>query len=149
MMAKTRGAQLEVARIQSEINRLFETLLRLREGDEAVGSWVPAIDISENETHLVVEAELPGTDPETLDISAESGNLCIRGVRRPPEARLGEGAEILHDEREYGSFERMVPLATAVNTRSAVARLDQGVLRIEFPKVPNRRGQAVQIPFER
>ncbi len=148
-MKKTKGAQLEVARIQSEINRLFETLLRLREGEEAVGSWAPAVDMSETETHLIVEAEVPGVDPESLEISAESGNLSLRGVRRPPEARAVEGAEILHDEREYGPFERIVPLTTAVNTRAAVAHVVQGVVHIEFPRVPNRRGQAVLIPIER
>ena len=148
-MKKTRGAQLEVARIQSEINRLFETLLRLREGDEAAGSWTPPVDISESETHLVVEAEIPGVDPDSIQIHAEHGNLYLSGRRPMPGVRVQEGAEVLHDEREFGPFERTVPLSSAVNTRAATARFEQGVLRVEFPRVPNRRGEAVQIPLER
>lgn len=149
MTRKTRGAQLEVARIQSEINRLFETLLRLREGDEAVGAWGPAVDMSETETHVVIEAELPGVDPDSLEISAENGNLCLRGERRPGPARARERVSVLHDEREFGAFERLVPLSTAVNPRDAKALLENGVLRLVLPRVPNRRGQAVVIPFER
>jgi HSP20 family protein len=149
MIRKARGAHLEVARIQSEVNRLFETLLRLREGEDDKGGWAPAVDVSETPTHLVLEAELPGVDPESVDIRAESGDLIVRGVRPPPEARLVEGAEVLHDEHEYGAFERIVPLSTAVNTRAATARLHQGVLRVEFPRVANRRGQAVPIVLER
>lgn len=149
MTRRPRGAHLEVARIQSEINRLFETLLRLRDGEEEAGAWAPPVDVSETPTHLIVEAELPGVDPATIELRAEAGNLTVRGVRRPPSARLAEGAEVLHDEREYGVFERVVPLTSAVNTRAASARLGQGVLRIEFPRVPNRRGQVVPIPLER
>ena len=148
MMQRARGAHLEVARIQSEINRLFEMLLRLRDGDDDAGAWSPPVDVSESPTHLVVEIEAPGVDPESLEIRAESGDLFVRGVRRQPAHRSADGAEVLHDEREYGAFERVIPLTTAVNTRAAVARVAYGVLRIELPRVPNRRGQAVPIPLQ-
>lgn len=148
-MKKTRGAQLEVARIQSEINRLFEMLLRLRDGQEASGSWGPAVDISESPTHLVVEAEVPGVDPDSIEMFAESGNLILRGRRSHPPERRMEGTEVLHDEREYGTFERVLQLTAPVNSRAAVGRLDKGVLKIEFPRVPNRRGEPVPIQLLR
>lgn len=150
MTQKARGTQLEVARIQSEVNRLFETLLRLRGGPESTaGGWTPAVDVAESATQVVLEAELPGVDPDSLVISSESGNVTVRGVRPEPEFRQADGAEVLHDEREYGPFERVVPLNIAVNTREARARFADGVLRIEFPRVPNRRGQAVPIPLDK
>lgn len=149
MTRTARGAQLEVARIQSEINRLFETLLRLREGEEQVGSWVPAVDCNETEDMLVVEAEVPGVDPESLVVEAESGTLYLRGTRRPPAAREAPQNQVLQDEREYGAFERVIPLITPVNTRNATCRLVDGVLRVEFPRVPNRRGEPVPIPIAR
>ncbi len=149
MTRRSRGAALEVARIQSEVNRLFETLLRLREGDETGGPWSPAVDMSETEQQVVVEAELPGVDPETLQISIENAHLVLRGVRPPGPSRGLEGTSVLHDEREYGAFERQVPLTTAVNSREAEAKLSAGVLRIVLPRVPNRRGQTVPIPFEK
>ncbi len=140
-------AQLEVARIQSEVNRLFDALLRLREGEHSLsGGWSPPVDVAESGTHLVVEAEVPGVDPESIEVVTRGGELMLRGRRDPSSARLQDGAEILHDEREYGLFERVIPLGTAVNTRQARARLDRGVLRIELPKVQNRRGEAVRIP---
>ncbi|MBP7148931.1 MAG: Hsp20/alpha crystallin family protein [Acidobacteria bacterium] len=148
MIGKGRSAQLEVARIQSEINRLFETLLRLRDGGVG-GTWSPGVDVAESATHLVVEADLPGVDPDSLQVEAQGGTLILRGERRPGEARLSDGAEVLHDEREFGRFERSVLLTAPVNTHSARAVLDRGVLKIELPKVPNRRGQAVTIDIER
>lgn len=149
MIGKSKGAQLEVARIQSEINRLFETLLRLRDGNAAGGAWSPGVDVSESATHLVVEAELPGVDVESVELTAQGGNLTFKGVRRVPPSRTAEGMEVLHDEREYGPFETSVALSAPVNTHAAKGVWTKGVLRVELPKVPNRRGQAVTIKVER
>lgn len=148
MIGKGKGAQLEVARIQSEINRLFESLLRLRDGADEGGRFSPPVDMMESRTHLVIEADLPGVDPGSIEVLAEGGNLVLSGERVPSGARVVRGAEVLHDEREYGRFRVAVPLATAVNTHQAKARLAGGVLRVEMPKVPNRRGQAHRISVE-
>ncbi|RMG45469.1 MAG: Hsp20/alpha crystallin family protein [Acidobacteria bacterium] len=141
-----KGPQLEVARIQSEINRLFESLVRLREGGGEGGGWSPGVDVAESETHVVVDIELPGVGPESVTLVAEGGELVVRGERRAP--RRPEAAEIVHDEREYGPFERRIPIPAAVNPREARAWLADGVLRAELPKVPNRRGRAVPIRIE-
>jgi HSP20 family protein len=146
MTRASRGAELEVARIQSEINRLFEMLLRLRNGPEGGGSWTPAVDVAETDSHLIVEAEIPGVDASALDVWAHGGNLYLQGERREPEEPRGDGAEILHDERDFGRFELTVPLTAAVNPREAVASVSRGVLRIDLPKVANRRGVKVHIP---
>ncbi len=145
MKQRGAGAQLEVARIQSEINRLFETLIMLRDGGASSGSWLPGVDVAESEDSLIVEVELPGVDPQSVTVHAQSGELMIRGVREPGAARRQRGSEVLHDEREYGPFEQRIPLSVAVNTHKASARVHLGVLVVELPKVPNRRGEAVPI----
>ena len=148
---KSRGLHLEVARIQSEINRLFELLGRLREGElpaGGTGEWTPAADVAESPTELLVEVELPGVAPDELELSTEGGQLVVRGMRAPSSARLEPGAALLHDERGLGRFERAIPLSVAVNPHKAVARLEQGVLSIRLPRVPNRRGTPVRIPVE-
>ena len=48
-MTKTFGPLLEVARIQSEINRLFDNLLELGAEDGSGGAWIPNVDVVENE----------------------------------------------------------------------------------------------------
>ncbi|MDH3283747.1 MAG: Hsp20/alpha crystallin family protein [Acidobacteriota bacterium] len=145
MTSRSRGAQLEVARIQSEINRLFDMLLRLREGQSSAETWRPGVDVAVTEGHLVVEIELPGVDPASLDVWTEGGNLLLKGKRPVSPLRDRPGAEVLHDEREYGPFDISIPLTAAVNPRDATAKLELGVLLIELPKVKNRRGEAVKI----
>ncbi len=150
MIVKGRGAQLEVARIQSEINRLFETLLRLRDGEGASSeTWSPSVDVAECSDHLLVEIEVPGIDPETLELASRSDQLIVRGCRQGALQARGVSAEVIHDEREFGAFERSIALPVPVNTHKADARLEAGVLTVTFPKVPNRRGEAVPIPIKK
>jgi HSP20 family protein len=145
-MEKAYGSIMEVARIQSEINRLFDNLLDLGAGDKTGGAWIPNADIFENEESLIVEVELPGVSPEALSLSVHSGNVVIAGDRQQQDEE--RGLEVQIAERSFGTFRRVIHLGVPVNTRQAVAVLKSGLLRICFPKVPNRRGEAVPIEVE-
>jgi HSP20 family protein len=136
------GPLLEVARIQSEINRLFDHLLRL--GQEASGdSWTPNVDICETAESLVVTVELPGVDARHLTLSVHSGNLVIEGEKPPWVPPQPGQAQI--SERAFGPFRRVIPLGAPVNTHQAEIVLKNGLLRLCFPKVPNRRGEVAQL----
>ena len=144
-MAKELGSLMEAARIQSEINRLFDNLLDL-DGGEKGGAWLPNADILETSESLVVKVELPGVEAEDLSLTVNSGNLVVRGEKRRPPLAQGERCE--HRERQYGPFRRVIHLGVPVNTRQAQAVLHNGLLRLTFPKVPNRRGEDVRIEVE-
>ena len=139
------GPLMEVARIQSEINRLFDNLLDLGRTEE-VGSWIPNVDIVETESELLLKLEVPGVSAAGLNLVVHGGNLIVRGEKeRPPvEGR----AEFHLAERAFGPFRRVVHLGVPVNTRHARAVLNNGLLRISFPKVPNRRGEEVTIEVQ-
>ena len=145
-MDKAYGSIMEVARIQSEINRLFDNLLDLGDDENSGGAWIPNADIFENDESLVVEVELPGVAAEALSLSVHSGNVMIAGARQIQGE--GDGLEVQIAERSFGSFRRVIHLGVPVNTRQAKAVLKSGLLRICFPKVPNRRGEAVPIEVE-
>ena len=144
-MAKELGSLMEAARIQSEINRLFDNLLDL-DGGEKGGAWLPNADLLETAESLVVKVELPGVEPEHLSLTVNSGNLVIRGEKRDPRAAAGVQCDL--EERQFGPFRRVIHLGVPVNTRRAQAVLQDGLLRLTFPKVPNRRGEDVQIEVE-
>jgi HSP20 family protein len=141
-MPKNVGPFLEVARIQSEINRLFENLLDLNNPGGGTG-WNPNVDILETDERLVVKIELPGVELNDLELSVNSGNLLIAGERREPEIR--QGARMIQVEQAFGQFRRSINLGVPVNTRRAEAEMSDGLLTVRFPKVPNRRGEDVQI----
>jgi HSP20 family protein len=142
-MTKGFGPLLEVARIQSEINRLFENLLDLDAGTSEGGAWLPISDVIETDDVLVVKVELPGVEPGDLSLTAHGGNVILRGEkRRAPE---NVPAKFHLAERAFGRFRRVIHLGVPVNTHKAEAELTEGFLRIRFPKVPNRRGEEVPI----
>jgi len=141
------GHFLEIARIQSEVNKLFDVLLETRgaEGD-GVQKWLPNVDICETDALVIVRCEVPGVCREVLKVSAQGGALVISGEKAPS---AGEGSVKFHCvERAYGQFRRLVHMPSQINTREARAVLDNGLLTIVFPKVPNRRGEEVQIPIQ-
>ncbi len=144
------GPYLEFVRIQTEMNKLFENLQELREPntdpDAAGGGWVPNVDVCECAEELVVEAEMPGVDPKSLAIRVGEGNLILEGNKpRPSDSTKGT---VHRKDRAFGTFRRVIPLSTAINTHKAVARLEKGILNIRFPRVPNKRGETVTIPVE-
>lgn len=145
-MTRSFGPMLEVARIQSEINRLFDNLLDLGAGDRDGSTWIPNVDILESDDTLTVKVELPGVGLEDLDLQVTSGDITIEGNKQRPG--LSGQVEFLLAERSFGAFRRVIQLGVPVNTRQAKATLKNGLLRICFPKVPNRRGEAVPIEVE-
>lgn len=142
-MPRTFGSLLEVARIQGEINRLFDNLLDLGADHTGDAHWIPNTDILEGENRLVVKVELPGVRIESLRLSVHDGNVIIEGEKEREE--LPGTVEFQLAERGFGAFRRVIQLGIPVNTRLAEATLNNGLLRICFPKVPNRRGEAVPI----
>jgi HSP20 family protein len=137
------GSMLEVARIQSEINRLFDNLLDLDGGSKESGSWNPIADIVEGDDTLMVTVELPGVAPENLSVSTHGGDVILSGEKSRPVLEDPVRSHVA--ERAYGPFRRVIHLGVPVNTHRAEAVLADGTLRIRFPKVPNRRGEEVAI----
>jgi len=119
---------------QSEMNRMMD---RFFDGFGAMsdpwgGRWYPETDVSETDKEVVISAELPGLNQEDLDIRVSGNALTIRGEKRS-EHRDEEGERVMV-ERSYGSFERRIPLPTAVRDDQAEASYKDGVLTIRLPK---------------
>ena len=142
-MTKGLGSMLEVARIQSEINRLFDNLLDLDAGGKESGSWIPIADIVENDEALLVTVELPGVSALDLLISTHGGDVILTGDKTRPAVDSPGRSHVA--ERAFGRFRRVIDLGVPVNTHKAEAVLTDGTLRIRFPKVSNRRGEEVTI----
>jgi len=69
----------ELNRIQNEIDRLFEHLSELHEGEDPVTAWTPNVDIYEGVGDLVLKFELPDVDPGSVQLSVNGNNIILRG----------------------------------------------------------------------
>ncbi len=143
----TLGPFVEISRIQNEINRLFDNLLELRSsGSEGGGDWFPNADVYETEEDLVVKFEVPGVSLKDVSLAINGNNLILRGEKKRTES--SKGAKYQCMERGFGKFKRVVHISSPVNTHKATTELLEGVLKVTFPRVPNRRGEEMPIPIE-
>lgn len=106
-------------------------------------AWYPAVDVIDRPDEVVVEAEIPGVDPERVEIEVRDHELSIRGESRQQTERTDGG--VFRSERRYGAFIRRVSLPAEVDGDQARARYRRGILEIHLPK---RQGSRRRIPVE-
>ena len=143
------GNMATLADFRNEMNRLFEGFfsrpLMMPTWFEQVepGQWMPAIDMSEDESKIHVRAELPGIDPSDVDVSVSEDRLVISGEKKSEREAKGEGWT--HRESSYGSFSRSIPLPESVDPEQVTARYDKGVLTVELTKSPSAASRKVPV----
>jgi HSP20 family protein len=101
-------------------------------GAVATAEWAPAVDIKEEENRFVIHADIPGVNPEDIDVSMEKGVLTIKGEKNT-EAKT-EKDNYKRVERIYGSFYRRFSLPDTANNDAISAKIKNGVLDIVIPK---------------
>jgi HSP20 family protein len=130
--------------LQEQVNRVFGDLLE-RAGDESnLTPWAPAVDIFETEHELVVRADLPGVNPQDLDIRVENNILTIRGERKFDSNKANE-ENYLRVERAYGPFSRSFSLANSVKSDAIKADYQNGVLTLSIPKREEAKPKQIKV----
>ena len=98
----------------------------------ATASWTPAVDITEDENSFKLLADIPGVNPEDIEVSMENGVLTVKGERKTEDKTEKENFRRV--ERQYGSFYRRFTLPETANADKIEAHSDHGVLKIIIPK---------------
>ena len=131
--------------LQEEVNRLFSTNLTRGFGEEGIGrgAWNPSVDIFENKDQIVLEAELPGMNPDDFELSIENNVITLRGERR--FEKKDDNDNYHRVERSYGAFTRSFTLPQAVSGEGAKAEYDHGVLRVTLPKREETKSRRIEI----
>ena len=131
-----------VADIQTEVNRLFENVLG-RPASAAGRVWAPPVDMYATKDDLVLTLELPGVSEKDVTVSITGDLLTVTGERRF-EQRVKE-QDLLHVERTYGKFERVIQLPMAVQADHVKATYRAGVLEIKLPKAEELKPKEIKI----
>lgn len=95
-------------------------------------SFLPPTDIYETDNAIVMFLDVPGADPEGLDVQLEKRVLSIFARSRPYEPP--EGYAELYAEYETGNYRRAFTLSEEIDRDRIEASLKQGVLRLTLPK---------------
>lgn len=105
-------------------------LSELRKGRAEV-PWMPLLEMSERDKHLVVKLDLPGLKKEDISVSCSDEGLVIEG-ERVHEAENTHN-EWFTTERTYGRFYRVVPVPEGVDYKEVKATFTNGVLEVMVP----------------
>ena len=131
--------------LREAMDRLFEESFvrpgtRWTGGQEECYCPVP-VDIYQTDEELVVQATVPGLDPQDVDITIEGDTLSIRGEITGPL----ENVNYVVRERPCGKFQRSLRLNIPVQADKAEATFDKGILTLVIPKQERIKPKQIQV----
>ncbi len=115
----------------------------LQRFDQLPKTLAPSVDISENDGHYVVTAEIPGTKKEDLTVELENDVLVIRGEKKSEREEKDEHRRYV--ERTYGSFSRSFSLPGNADPDQVDASMQDGVLTVSIGKREEAKPKAVAV----
>ncbi len=131
---------------QERFNQLFNEAFGRAFGDlqeVTPRTWAPAVDIYETDENLVLQAELPGINPDDVDIRIEDNTLYLKGERKF-EKEVKEG-NLHRVERSYGTFTRSFTLPGSINVDKVKAEYKNGILTLTMPKREEAKPKTIKI----
>ncbi len=137
-----------ISHLQDEINRAFTARSSAAGSSEAASTWTAPVDITEYADRFELAVDLPGVDPDKVEITLEDGVLSISG-ERAPEARPSTAADTaevrVRAERGHGRFYRRFVLPDTVDAERVQASGRHGVLEISIPKQPKSQPRRIKV----
>jgi HSP20 family protein len=99
--------------------------------------------VFEDKDAVRIVAEIPGVNPQDVQLSIENNVLTIRGEKKQTAE---EKTERLHRyERTYGVFERAFALPNTVDPEKIEAKVEAGVLSVVLPKAERARPREIPV----
>ncbi|TVM14828.1 Hsp20/alpha crystallin family protein [Oceanidesulfovibrio indonesiensis] len=102
-------------------------------------SSYPLVNVSEDDSAIYVQCEIPGVPREDIDITIVESSLSIKGERKPAQGKY------YRQERPTGVFQRLIALNTSVDPERVKASLSDGVLSITLPKTALSKARKIAI----
>lgn len=140
---------MEMESLQNEIGRLFGYSLThqpLADTPMFGGQWASAIDVLEAEDHILVKADLPGLKKDEIEISVQENSLVLKGEKKRTEEVKEEN--FYRSERYHGSFLRVIPLPSLIDSTNIQATYKDGVLEVRMPRKEEAKPKKIKIDVQ-
>ncbi len=132
------GIFSEMSRLSKEMDRFFG-----ESGSVSTAGVFPSFNLYDDGDNLMLRAEIPGINPEKLNINATVNSLTVKGERDVP--LVDEKASFHRQERGYGKFSRTISLPQAIATDKVKADYKLGILTITLPKAEEAKPRKIEI----
>lgn len=104
-------------------------------------AFSPRFDIWEGDDELVLYGDMPGVDPDQLDIQFENRQLTVHGK----VSGRGGGVDCMYSEYGVGDFHRTFMIGESINTDGISAKLKDGVLTLYLPKAEDAKPRRIEV----
>ncbi len=142
--AKRQLSSSSLSPLRSLVDEIFNQYLSNTNGE--ISQLVDgSLDVAETDQAFEVKVDLPGIDPEQVDIQIDNNTLTIRGQRSEESEEKGEKKQFHRVERYQRNFSRSVVLPNAINEERTVAEFSDGVLKILIPKSEDAKPRKITI----
>ncbi len=135
------GRRKNIDELQSEIQELFADLWQVPRFASLRRGFRPQCDCfrTDDPPTLHVVLELPGMDPDAVEVAVSGRSFIVAGTRERPKA---VGARYQQMEVEYGPFQRRIELGDDVDAARATASYERGLLKVDLPLAADGAAQA-------
>lgn len=143
LLARPFPMMLDFERAMGEMNRMFDLFdgpLGLRSMPRGT---FPAVNLYDNQTELVLTAEIPGVKIADIGLSVAENTVTLTGKRNGAEC--GKKDRCYRQERPMGQFERTITLGEKIDAGAATADYQDGILTVRLPKVKVTAPKTIEI----
>ncbi|MGF1535123.1 MAG: Hsp20/alpha crystallin family protein [Elainellaceae cyanobacterium] len=134
----------EMTEVQREMNRLFDDMLSPSPNRDSMGTlFSPAAELAETDDHYELKLEVPGLEPDDINIEATAEAIAISGERRSETKTEGSG--LARTEFRYGKFQRVIPLPGRIQNQQVAAEYKNGILHLTLPKAEEEKNKVVKV----
>ena len=134
----------EMTNLQSTLNRILSSEYA-QTGDDLMtsGTFLPPVDIYEDENQFKLHFEVPGMNEKDIDIRLENNTLTVRGERKFENEQKEENFRRV--ERRYGTFNRSFTLPNTVDAEKVQAHYENGILTLQLAKRAEAKPKQIKI----
>jgi HSP20 family protein len=125
----------------SDVDALTRSLLSTQTGSNRTPRFMP-MDLYKVDDHYVINADLPGVDAGSVDVSVDNGTLTLTAHRT---AQPESGVQWLANERFFGTYRRQLSIGEGIDSSKISATYENGVLSVTIPLAERAKPRRIQV----
>ncbi|MDZ7930552.1 MAG: Hsp20/alpha crystallin family protein [Rhodococcus sp. (in: high G+C Gram-positive bacteria)] len=127
-----------------DLDSIAAGMLGATSGSDRAPRFMP-MDLYKLDDHYVLNADLPGVDPGSIDVDVDRGTLTLTAHRTAPTS---DGVQWLSSERFAGTYRRQLSLGEGVDAEKISASYDNGVLTVTIPLAARAKPRKIEIAHD-
>lgn len=129
----------------NEMDRMLSSILAADRTATTALAQVMPIDLFRSGDHYVLDVDLPGVDPGSIEVNVEDRTLTIRAER---SRRTQDDVQWLAKERPSGTYARQLALGRGLALDAITATYSDGVLSLTVPVAEEAKPRRVEVQHD-